>query len=130
MAQSFISIKKFVDEPYSQILGYPNATNRQIKSRVNELEKLGIKSISLIGPTTLGKLAILGKGYVGVVVLAKKGNKQVALKIRRTDSQRKNMKNESILLKLVNSVNVGPKMIAVSKNFLVMEYLEGKKISS
>ncbi|MBT5201499.1 MAG: serine/threonine protein kinase, partial [Thaumarchaeota archaeon] len=77
MAQSFISIKKFVDEPYSQILGYPNATNRQIKSRVNELEKLGIKSISLIGPTTLGKLAILGKGYVGVVVLAKKGNKQV-----------------------------------------------------
>ena len=84
---------------------------------------------SLTGPTTLGKLAILGKGYVGVVVLAKKNNKQVALKIRRTDSQRKNMKNESILLKLVNSVNVGPKMIAVSKNFLVMEYLEGDKIS-
>jgi putative serine/threonine protein kinase len=39
------------------------------------------------------------------------------------------MKNESVLLKLVNSVNVGPKMIDVSKNFLVMEYLEGEKIS-
>jgi len=129
MAHSFISIKKFTDEPYSKILGYPKATSRQISSRIKELEKLKIKSISLVGPTTLGKLAILGKGYVGVVVLAKKNTKQVALKIRRTDSQRNNMKNESVLLKLVNSVNVGPKMIDVSKNFLVMEYLEGEKIS-
>ena len=128
MAYSFISIKKFADEPYSKILGYPKATRRQIRSRINELEKLKIKSISLTGPTTLGKLAILGKGYVGVVVLAKKGSKQVALKIRRTDSQRNGMKNEAILLKLVNSVNVGPKMLVASKNFLVMEYLEGIKI--
>ncbi|MEO2264338.1 MAG: RIO1 family regulatory kinase/ATPase [Nitrosopumilus sp.] len=129
MVHFFISIKKFAEEPYSKILGYPKATNRQIKSRIKELEKLKIKSISLTGPTSLGKLAILGKGYVGVVVLAKKNNKQVALKIRRTDSQRNNMKNESVLLKLVNSINVGPKMIDVSKNFLVMEYLEGEKIS-
>ena len=129
MAHSFISIKKFTDEPYSKILGYPKATSRQITSRIKELEKLKIKSISLIGPTTLGKLAILGKGYVGVVVLAKKGNKQVALKIRRTDSQRKDMKNESVLLKLVNTIDVGPKIFDNSKNFLVMEYLEGEKIS-
>ena len=129
MPPSFISIKKFSEKPYSGILGYPKATSRQIKSRINELEKLKIKSISLIGPTTLGKLAILGKGYVGVVVLAKRNTKQVALKIRRTDSQRKEMKNESNLLKIVNSVSVGPKMILGSKNFLVMEYLEGTKIS-
>ena len=130
MAHSFISIKKFTEEPYSKILGYPNATNRQIKSRINELEKLKIKSICLTGPTTIGNLEILGKGYVGLVVLVKRGNKEVALKIRRTDSQRENMKNESILLKLVNSVSVGPKMIDVSKNFLVMEYIEGEKFSN
>ena len=129
MVHSFISIKKFVDEPYSKILGFPRATNRQLKSRVKELEKLKIKSISLTGPTTLGKLAILGKGYVGVVVLAKRNNKEVALKIRRTDSQRKDMKSEAELLKLVNSVNVGPKIIDASKNFVVMEYLDGQKIS-
>ncbi|MDC1136866.1 serine/threonine protein kinase [Nitrosopumilus sp.] len=129
MAHSFISIKKFTEEPYSKILGYPNATNRQIKSRINELEKLKIKGICLTGPTTIGNLKILGKGYVGVVVLVKRGNKEVALKIRRTDSQRENMKNESVLLKLVNSVSVGPKMIDVSKNFLVMEYIEGEKFS-
>ena len=130
MEHSFISIKKFTEEPYSKILGYPNATKRQIKSRINELEKLKIKSICLTGPTTIGNLEILGKGYVGVVVLVKRGNKEVALKIRRTDSQRENMKNESILLKLVNSVNVGPKIIDVSKNFLVMEYIEGEKFSN
>jgi len=129
MARSFISIKRFIDEPYSKILGYPKATSSQIKSRISELEKLKIRSIALVGPTTLGKMAILGKGYVGVVVLAKKGTKEVALKIRRTDSQRKEMRSEAVLLKLVNSVNVGPKIIGVSKNFLVMEYLEGIKIS-
>ena len=130
MAHSFISIKKFTEDPYAKILGYPNATNRQIKSRISELEKLKIKSICLTGPTTIGNLEILGKGYVGVVVLVKRGNKEVALKIRRTDSQRENMKNESVLLKLVNSVNVGPKIIDVSKNFLVMEYIEGEKFSN
>ena len=130
MAHSFISIKKFAEEPYSKILGYPNATNRQIKSRIKELEKLKIKSICLTGPTTIGNLEILGKGYVGIVVLVKRGSKEVALKIRRTDSQRKNMKNESVLLKLVNSVNVGPQIIDVSKNFLVMEYIEGEKFSN
>jgi putative serine/threonine protein kinase len=129
MAHSFISIKKFIEKPYSNVLGYPNATNRQIKSRINELEKLKIKSVCFVGPTKIGNLSILGKGYVGVVVLVKRGNKEVALKIRRIDSQRKDMKNESILLKLVNSVNVGPKIIDVSKNFLVMEYLEGEKFS-
>ena len=128
MKKSFIPIKKFEEEPYSKILGYPKASKRQIKSRILELEKLKIKSISLYGPTTIGKLAILGKGYVGVVVLAKKGTKEIAIKIRRTDSQRKEMKREAKLLETVNSVNVGPRLYDVSKNFVVMEYLEGEKI--
>jgi putative serine/threonine protein kinase len=129
MKQSFISIKKFSKEPYSSILGYPGTTKRQLNSRILELEKLKIISISLTGPTTIGKLQILGKGYVGVVVLAKKENKKVALKIRRIDSQRSEMKNEAKLLRLVNTVKVGPKLFDFSKNFVVMEYLEGEKIS-
>ena len=128
MTQSFIPIKKFVKEPYSKILGYPKASSHQIQSRISELEKLKIKSISFVGQTTIGSLQILGKGYVGVVVLAKKGTNVIALKIRRTDSQRNKMQNEAKLLKLVNTVNVGPKLYGVSKNFLVMEYLEGDKI--
>jgi putative serine/threonine protein kinase len=128
MIQSFVSIKKFVKEPYSKILGYPKASIRQLKSRVSELEKLKIKSISFTGQTTIGNLQILGKGYVGVVVLGKKGNKKIAIKIRRLDSQRNEMKSEARLLKLVNTVNVGPQLYDVSKNFLIMEYIEGDKI--
>lgn len=124
---SLISIKKFVDKPYSNVLGYPKATSRQIKSRIKELEGLEVKAISLTGPTTLGELAILGKGYVGVVVIAKRKSKKIALKIRRTDSQRERMQDEAALLKLANSINVGPKMFDVSKNFLVMEYIAGEK---
>lgn len=128
MTQSFIPIKKFVKEPYSKILGYPKASSRQLQSRIIELEKLKIKSISFTGQTTIGSLQILGKGYVGIVVLAKKRNNVVALKIRRSDSQRSEMRTEAELLRLVNTVNVGPKLYDVSKNFLVMEYLEGDKI--
>ncbi len=128
MTLFFIQIKKLVKEPYSKILGYPKASSRQLQSRIIELEKLKIRSISFTGQTTIGSLQILGKGYVGVVVLAKKGNTVVALKIRRLDSQRSEMKSEAKLMKLVNMVNVGPKLYDVSKNFLVMEYLDGDKI--
>ena len=130
MTISFISIKKLSKKPYSKILGYPKPTIRQVNSRILELEKLNIKSISFTGPTTIGKLGILGKGYVGVVVLAKRGNKKVALKIRRLDSQRSEMKSEAKLLKLVNTVGVGPKLYDSSKNFVIMEYLEGEKIGN
>lgn len=128
MKKSFVPIEKFLEEPYSKIIGYPQANKAQIKSRVLELKKLNIKLVSFFGPSSIGKLSILGKGYVGVVVLAKKDNKEVAIKIRRIDSQREEMKNEARLLKIVNSVKVGPKLFGASKNFLVMEYLEGEKI--
>lgn len=128
MEQSFLPIKKTVSEPYSKILGYPRATKRQLESRVSELKKLGISHISFQGKTRIGTLNVLGKGYVGVVVLAKKRNKVCALKIRRLDSQREGMKNEAKLLKLANQSGVGPLLLDSSKNFLVMEFLDGEKI--
>jgi len=128
MEQSFLPIKKTVNEPFSKILGYPKATKRQLDSRVAELKKLGISQISFQGKTRLGTLNVLGKGYVGVVVLAKKRNRLVALKIRRLDSQRDGMKNEAKLLKQANKVGIGPVLFDSSKNFLVMEFLDGEKI--
>lgn len=128
MTHSFILIKNLVEGPYSGIVGYPHATPRQIKLRIAELDKLGIDAVSFTGPTSIGSLDVLGKGYVGIVVLAKKGTKKVALKIRRTDSPRKNMKDESALLKKANTKKVGPKFYDSSKNFLVMEYVKGENI--
>jgi len=63
-----------------------------------------------------------------VVVLGKIGRKKVAVKIRRNDSPRKILKKDAELLGITNQSNVGPKLVNFSKNFLVMEYFEGKKI--
>ena len=38
------------------------------------------------------------------------------------------MKSEAKLLKIANSSGVGPRLIASSKNFMIMEYLDGKKL--
>jgi putative serine/threonine protein kinase len=123
-----VPVSKLGQEPYSHILGYPKATKRELAKRVLELEKLGIKNVTFSGHTILNNVPVLGKGYVGVVVLSRLGKEKVALKIRRMDSSRDEMKSEAKLLKLANKVNVGPKVIDSSKNFIVMEYMEGEKI--
>ena len=126
--QVFLPIRKLVEKPYSNILGFPKASKLQLQSRIKELQKLKINSVCFEGPSLIGKLHVLGKGYVGIVILAKQNQKKVALKIRRTDSQRDGMKNEAKLLEIANKERVGPKVIKSSKNFLVMEYLDGEKI--
>ncbi len=128
MKRSLVPLSKLHQEPYSKIIGFPKATKSQIKSRVNELKKIGITAISFEGKTQVGTLCVLGKGYVGVVVLAKRNNKFVALKIRRIDSQRSEMQSEAKLLEFANSVGVGPRFYKKSKNFIIMEYLDGQKI--
>ncbi|MBC8294498.1 MAG: serine/threonine protein kinase [Pelagibacterales bacterium] len=128
MKQSFVKLDKITEAPYSDIWVYPKGTKSQIKSRIKELKTLGVESISFQGELQIGMISILGKGYVGIVVLGKIGRKKVAVKIRRNDSPRKNLKKEAELLKITNRSNVGPKLVGFSKNFLVMEYLEGKKI--
>jgi len=128
MKQSFVQISKITEPPYSGIWVYPKGTKAQIKSRIKELEDLGVESISFQGKLEIGTISILGKGYVGIVVLGKIGRKKVAIKIRRNDSPRKNLKKEAELLKIINKYKIGPKLVASSKNFLVMEYLDGEKI--
>lgn len=128
MKTAFLPISQLTKEPYSVILGFPKPTKTQINSRIKELKKLGINGVMFEGELNLGQVNVLGKGYVGIVVLARKGKKKVALKIRRRDSPRKEMNTEAKLLKIANSVGVGPPLVDNSKNILVMEYLPGKKI--
>ena len=128
MNSSLIPTSKLLKEPYSLVLGYPKATKNELTKRYSELKKLGITGIYLQGDTILNNIPVLGKGYAGVVVLAKLNKKNVALKIRRIDSSRLEMKSEAKLLKIANKVNVGPKLIGSSKNFIIMEYVKGQKI--
>ena len=128
MKQSFLKINEITEPPHSNIWVYPRGTKAQIKSRIKELKSLGVESVSFQGELKIDTINVLGKGYVGIVVLCKIGKKKVAVKIRRIDSQRKNLKKEAEFLTITNQINVGPKLLGFSKNFLVIEYLDGEKI--
>ena len=128
MTDHFQPISIFKKDNYKKILAFPKVKESEIEKRIIELRKLGVTHISFTGPLQIDKCNILGKGYVGMVVLAKKSGKIVALKIRRTDSPRKNMSDEAKLLKIANEINIGPKFIKNSKNFLIMEFIDGEKI--
>jgi len=111
MKQSFIKISKITEPPNSSIWVYPRGTKAQIKSRIKELQGLGIQDISFQGELKIGTISVLGKGYVGIVVLGKLGRKKVAIKIRRNESPRKNLKKEAQLLQITNRYGVEPKLI-------------------
>jgi putative serine/threonine protein kinase len=92
------------------------------------MESLGITSIILGGKTIVNGAHIAGKGCVGIVVKAKAGSKVCALKIRRTDADRKAMDNEARLHKMANSKGVGPSLEGHTKNLIAMEFVTGQSI--
>jgi putative serine/threonine protein kinase len=121
-----VPIEKLWQEPFASIMCYPKASKADVRKRLKELEKLGVKALEFSGGKQVLNLHVLGKGCVGVVVKAygEKGE-AVALKIRRVDADRAMMQHEAEMLKGANAVGVGPRLLDVSKNFLIMEFVDG-----
>ena len=112
------------------LITYPHFSECQYKDRIIEMESLGITSIILGGKTILNGARVAGKGCVGIVVKSKAGssNKICALKIRRTDAARKTMDEEARFHKMANSLGVGPRLEAQTRNLIAMEYVTGQSI--
>ena len=111
------------------LITYPHFSECQYKDRIIEMESLGITSIILGGKTILNGAHVAGKGCVGIVVKSKAGsNKVCALKIRRTDADRKTMDEEARFHKMANSLGVGPHLEAQTKNLIAMEFVTGQSI--
>jgi putative serine/threonine protein kinase len=125
---STVPICKLSEQPYAAILSYPRPTKKELTRRLKELKKLNIATISFQGPKQFLNLHMLGKGCVGLVVLAHANGKKTALKIRRVDADRTTMQHEAHMLKRANSTSVGPKLLAASKNFLLMQYVQGQTL--
>jgi putative serine/threonine protein kinase len=119
-------INELLEQPYVTILGYPKATRTELKRRIFELKKLGIDELEFTGEKRVLNMCLLGKGCVGLVTIAHGKTGQVALKIRRTDSDRKSMLREAKLLQHANAERVGPRFISATRNFLVMEFVKGE----
>lgn len=112
------------------LITYPHYSESEYKARITEMESLGITSIILgDGNAIVNNTRIAGKGCVGIVVKAKLGRDKVcALKIRRTDADRKTMDNEAYFHRMANSKGVGPRLEEHTKNLIAMEFVSGKSI--
>ncbi len=112
-------------EPYASVLCYPKASEAELQMRLMELREHGVKAVEFAGDTSAFNVPVLGKGFVGIVVTAYLDGKRVALKIRRVDADRLGLQHEARMLAKANSVQVGPKLMGVSKNFLLMQLIDG-----
>ncbi len=120
-----LNLKELTAEPYATIICYPRSSKLELRKRLEELERLRVNSLGFVGEKTMLNVQVLGKGCVGIVVIAYVDHQKVALKIRRVDADRNSMQHEAKLLKKANSICVGPRLKKVSRNFLLMEFVEG-----
>ncbi len=121
----FISLKKIDKEEYGGVLCYPKRSPEELAKRLMEMAQLGVKAVSFQGEKKVNGVPILGKGCVGIVLLAQTDKRKVAVKIRRTDADRAEMRREAEMLETANSVSVGPKLLRFSENLLMMEFVDG-----
>lgn len=118
------------EEPYASILCYPKRNEDELQNRLKELKMHGITAIEFSGKGNAFNVPVLGKGYVGIVVTAQRYGQRLALKIRRVDADRTDLFHEANMLKIANAAGVGPALVDVSKNFLLMQLLEGELLPS
>jgi putative serine/threonine protein kinase len=112
-------------EPYASVLCYPRASETELQSRLMELREHGVDAVEFAGETSAFNVPVLGKGFVGIVVIAHLNGQRAALKIRRVDADRLGLQHEAQMLAKANSVQVGPKLMRVSRNFLLMQLIYG-----
>ncbi|WP_455367820.1 RIO1 family regulatory kinase/ATPase domain-containing protein [[Eubacterium] cellulosolvens] len=124
-----IEIDQLRQDPFSYVLCYPKPDPSEVEKRISELSSLGVGKIIFTGKKRIGRLNVLGKGCIGIVVKAYKGRMVVALKIRRVDADRQDMSHEAKMLQRANYSSIGPSLLSYSHNFLLMKFIDGTLIS-
>jgi putative serine/threonine protein kinase len=117
--------ENLTEEPYASVLCYPKPSEAEVQKRLVELHEHGVEAVVFAGKANAFNVPVLGKGFVGIVVTAHLGGESVALKIRRVDADRAGLEHEAQMLAKANDVQVGPRLIGVSKNFLLMQLIDG-----
>jgi putative serine/threonine protein kinase len=112
-------------EPYASVFCYPRASEAELQSRLEELREHGVTAVEFAGDASAFDVPVLGKGFVGIVVTAHLDGQRAALKIRRVDADRAGLEHEARMLAKANAVQVGPKLMGVSSNFLLMQLVDG-----
>jgi putative serine/threonine protein kinase len=122
---SIIPVNQLEQKPYSTVVCYPRSTPEEIRIRIVALQQQGVTKVEFSGRTSVANVPVLGKGYVGVVVVAHVNGQRMALKMRRLDADRVDLTHEAEMLQKANSVGVGPRFFSVSNNFLLSQLVDG-----
>ena len=120
-----LDIERLNEEPYASVICYPKPSKAELKRRLKEMQKLDVKALEFSGGKQAYSIPVLGKGCVGIVTIAHMNGKKTAIKIRRVDADRSRMQQEAKMLRKANSVHVGPRLLGVTKNFLLMQFIDG-----
>ncbi|MEZ0345431.1 MAG: serine/threonine protein kinase [Infirmifilum sp.] len=116
---------------WSRIITYPFYSWEDFVSRAVELQLLGVKRLFQEGKVEVFGKRVLGKGTVGIVVKAQfVDGTLVSVKIRRSDASRSSLLHEARILLKVNSVGVGPRLVAYSRNYLIWRFVNGVPIEA
>jgi putative serine/threonine protein kinase len=121
-----VSLEELTVKPFRDVIAYPVPDDTSVKSRIDQLDHLGVDRIIFSGKSKLNGLSVLGKGCVGIVVEGQlRDGTRVALKIRRTDANRPSMLVEAQLQRKANAANVGPALLGESSEVLSMRLVRG-----
>jgi putative serine/threonine protein kinase len=127
LKSQIVAIDQLMLEPYASVLCFPSPNETEVGDRIEELRGHGVVALEFSGRASVYgvPVPVLGKGFVGIVVIAHVGRSIVAIKIRRMDADRVDLFHEAQMLSNANLVGVAPKFIGVSANFLLMQLIEG-----
>ncbi len=123
-----ITVDQFDRMPYLAILTYPRPNLRQARSKIKQLVKLGVETVTFEGHPKIGRLSLVGIGTVGLVVKGRRGGQVFALKIRRADANRESMMEEFRLTRLANKVRVGAQVSGCTKDIISMQFIDGVEL--
>ena len=122
---SLAPLSSLANPPFNRLVAYPSGDPDEVESRIHQLHQLEITALDFQGPLRTDRLSVLGKGVVGIVVIGVRGNRRVAVKIRRVDARRPSLIHEAELLMAANSLKVGPECLGGTADVLAMEFIEG-----
>jgi HemK-related putative methylase len=89
------------------------------KQLLTELEKKGVRAVHYFS-----------RGKRGVVYVGEFRGKKVAIKTKKKESEAiGRMKNEALMLKLLNKYKLGPKLLFAGKNYVAYEFVEGEYVA-
>jgi putative serine/threonine protein kinase len=125
MQSKVASLSLLREKKYASILCYPKYDAQETRKRIIQLKKLGVTAVHFVGEKRAFDLPVLGKGHVGIVVIADTKTGQAALKIRRVDADRKEMQHEAEMLAKANALGIGPRLIGKQDDILLMEFADG-----